>query len=366
MGLLLAALLAVTLVAPTNAVGTTSRRGWMPNGTVNAIALTKTRVYIGGKFTTLTNSANGHKVKAGGLASLDRRSGALIHTWHASANFTVHALAVFDNKLIVGGNFTLIDGQRRPHLAALGLLAGGLRSHFVPSTNDSVYALLPVGSRIYVGGKFSKVNGVHASKLAELDRLGHRIPNWPAGPGNTDKSVYALTRSFSRTSILVGGAFTTLAGSPQPFLGDISISTGLLTGWRPAPACPKGCFVHDIAVSKGLVFAGIGGHGGQLRAYRTAGAGTAYWKGCDGDVQTVSLHKNQLFVGGHFSKFNRVSHHQLVLLHAASGRVTGFRPRVTGPDFPGVLSVAARSDFVRVGGGFTNLGGHKHYAELPN
>lgn len=366
MGLLMAALLAVALVAPANAVGSTARSGWMPNGTVNAIALTPTRVYIGGRFTTLTNSANGHKVNAHGLAALDRRTGALIRTWHASANFTVHALSVFDNKLIVGGSFTQISGHQRLHLAALGLVHGDLRTFFVPTTNASVYALLPVAARIYVGGKFSVVNGAHASKLAELDRLGHRIANWPAGPGNTDKSVYTLARSFPGTSIVVGGAFTTLAGVAQPFLGDINIKSGLLTHWRPAPACPKGCFVHDVSISKGLVFAGIGGPGGQLRAYRSSGATTAYFRPCDGDVQTVSLHNNQLFVGGHFSRFDHVTHHQIALLHAASGAPTGFRPHVTGPDFPGVLAIAARNDFVRVGGGFTNLGGRSHYAELPN
>jgi hypothetical protein len=365
MGLLMAALLAVALVAPANAVGSRARSGWMPNGTVNAIALTPTRVYIGGRFTTLTNSANGHKVKAHGLAALDRRSGALITSWHASANFTVHALSVFDNKLIVGGSFTQIDGHARLHLAALGLVHGDLRTFFVPTTNASVYALLPVAARIFVGGKFNLVNGAHASKLAELDRLGHRIANWPAGPGNTDKSVYTLNRSFPGTSVVVGGAFTTLAGVAQPFLGDINIQSGLLTHWRPAPACPKGCFVHDVSISMGLVFAGIGGPGGQLRAYRS-NATTAYFRPCDGDVQTVSLHNNQLFVGGHFTRFDHVTHHQIALLHAASGALTGFSPHTTGPDFPGVLAIAARSDFVRVGGAFTSLGGRSHYAELPN
>jgi hypothetical protein len=373
LGLLMAALLAAALAAPTTATGTRARPGWFPNGTVDAIALTKTRVYIGGKFTTMTNSANGNKVRAGSLAALDRRTGALVRTWHASAFGTVHALSVFDNKLIVGGNFTQIDGHPRLHLAALGLVHGDLRTFFVPATNAGVYAMVPIAARIYIGGRFTQVNGTHAPKLAALDRLGHRISNWPVAtvngsPAVTDKTVYTLAKSYRGRSVVVGGAFHTLVSAARPFLGEVGIKTGKPDGWSPHPGCTKNCFVLKVVVAAAskMVYAGIAGPGGQLRAYRATDGSTKYLRPANGDLQAVAVHGDQLFVGGHFTRFDHANHAQIAMLHAGSGRLTGFRPSVSGPSFPGVESLSARADFLRVGGFFTNLGGHPHYAELPN
>src|SRR5439155_1645186 len=87
---------------------------WQTDGKVNAIKATRTRVYIGGEFTTLKGKVR-HR-----LGAVSPSSSAALINWSPNASSAVFALQVSANgkRIYVGGAFDHINGHPANHLAA--------------------------------------------------------------------------------------------------------------------------------------------------------------------------------------------------------------------------------------------------------
>jgi hypothetical protein len=83
----------------------------------------------------------------------------------------VHAIALQpDGRVIVGGDFTTMDGQPRGRIARL-LPNGSVDPSFVPGSGFShdVYALaLDAGGSVLVGGRFTVFDGYVTPRLTRL------------------------------------------------------------------------------------------------------------------------------------------------------------------------------------------------------
>ena len=138
---------------------------WNPNvnGTVRAIQVIGSSVYLGGSFTRVGNSGRQR------LAQVNTTTGAPT-AWHPGTDAEVLAMAHANGLLYVGGGFTTAGGAARAHLAAFSTSTGAL-SGWSPSTDDQVKALLvtPGGARVVVGGFFTQVNGTSAQHLAAIN-----------------------------------------------------------------------------------------------------------------------------------------------------------------------------------------------------
>ena len=201
-----------------NGAGDGSLKG-MPIGTVEALAVSGTDVYVGGDFTDVNN--NGTILTAADYVA--RWNGA---NWSAlgsnglagegSISFNVFALAVSGTDVYVGGYFTNVnnygkvlnaadyiakwDGTDWSALGSNGFAGDG-------SLNQSVKALAVVGLDLYVVGTFDDVNNKGtdlpgATYIARWDGA-----DWSALTDVKSLNFYTLALAASDNNLYAGGMF---------------------------------------------------------------------------------------------------------------------------------------------------------------
>ena len=149
----------VALVAPVissaTAQAATSSKGvvsdWGTDGSVYAILPVGDRVYVGGRFANVIDSA-GVSHPASNIAVYLRSQGAFDLSFAASTDNVVTSLAASDSQLFLGGDFTTVDGVARARIASVDASTGALVGAFTANANKIVDALQVSGGRLYVGG----------------------------------------------------------------------------------------------------------------------------------------------------------------------------------------------------------------------
>ena len=229
---------------------------WDPNanGTVNALAVSGSNVYIGGLFSG-ANSINGSFTR-NRLAAVDATTGNAT-SWDPNANNTVNALIVSGSTLYIGGAFngaTGINGNvTRNYLAAVDATTG-TATGWDPNANSSVYALAISGSTVYIGGYFSGATGINGNisrnRLAAVDATTGTATNWDPNAGST---VNAL--ALSGSTVYIGGSFISINPSLTRYsLAAVGANSGTATSWNPNATA--GLTVNALLVSGYKVYAG--------------------------------------------------------------------------------------------------------------
>jgi len=163
------------------------------------------RIVIGGGFTSFNGTTRFHVARLGQTGSLDTsfKPG-------FGANGTVWATVLqSDGKILIGGEFTAYDATNRNAIARLNT-DGSLDATFNPSSgaNDTVFAAATqTDGKIVIGGQFTMVNGVPRSHIARLNADGSLDASFNPGVGTSD-NVYAIAVQ-SDGKIILGGAFNT-------------------------------------------------------------------------------------------------------------------------------------------------------------
>lgn len=124
-----------------------------------------------------------------------------------------------DGAVIIGGDFSMIDGVPRRHLARLRA-DGSLDPDWNPSADGIVLSVaLDAHGRVYIGGAFHAVDGLDRNCLARIASGGHGEvdPRWNPGERvDIDCGDYADGGAFGIDVLTVGAYGDVFAG------GDIS------------------------------------------------------------------------------------------------------------------------------------------------
>ena len=165
---------------------------WQPsaNGTVNSIQLTSDcrHAFIGGVFSNVDGSS------AHNIAYIRTYNNTMVQDWGHSANGQVDTiLRTGNNHLLVGGQFTSINGSSNKYYVSLSLTTGkddgylnlGVSGHYVypgvgfNSTEVYNQQLSPDGGHVLVEGTFTKVGGNARQQIFMLN-LGSRgfVSTW--------------------------------------------------------------------------------------------------------------------------------------------------------------------------------------------
>lgn len=287
-------------------------------------------IYLGGVFTDWLNPVTGQQLPVQNLAALDASTGAPLGGFAThSFNGPVFAVAAAPDQtsLFVGGKFTRVDGSgvSADHLAEFDA-ASGAKLFFPSRVGGGVRAILPVpapGSTssglLYIGGDFTAVQGVARTQVAAVDLVTARIdtffaPSVSSAYGAVEVRSLALGSSLAgATRLFVGGHFDTVDGAAHESVAALDPVTGAVDptftpvldvasgGSDPLQAIDG---IAVVGTAGGTQVAGVilaqAGH--DNRAYRFDLGGNRIWTlDPNGDVQTVTVAGDSVYLGGHFT-----------------------------------------------------------------
>lgn len=313
------------------------------NGTVLAIAINGSDIYVGGSFTMAGN------VNANNIAKWDGSAwSALGSGENNGTNGNVLAIAVSGNCIYVGGNFSAAGGSSVNNIAKWD---GNTWAALGSGTNGDVRAICASSNEVYVGGVFAIAGGVSANNIARWNgntwsTLGSGSNNGANGP------VYAI--AVQESNVYVGGSFLTAGGVSADNVALWNSSTG---SWSPLGSGVN-LDVNALVVNGSDVY--VGG------MFTMAGSASAKkivkWNGNNwsalgdgmsgGDVNAIAIIGSELYAGGSFTTAGNVGANKIAKWDGSNWSALG-----SGIDGGLVFSIATSSNDVYVGGSFTTAGG---------
>jgi uncharacterized delta-60 repeat protein len=170
------------------------------------------KVLVGGLFSSVKGTSRSRvaRLDTNGVPDMSFNAG--------SVNGEVGALALQpDGKVIIGGSFTSINGTNRNNIARLNG-NGSLDLSFNPGSgaNDAVFDVaLQADGKILVGGNFTVLNGTSRNRIARLNSDGSLDSSFNPGTG-ADAGVYSIALQ-SDGKVLIGGYFLSVNGLMRPY-----------------------------------------------------------------------------------------------------------------------------------------------------
>ncbi len=265
---------------------------------INCIAVSPTRVYIGGDFTTLSTTYftdayyfaatdpltgkydsaftpnveypsvvnkllydNGNVYVAGylagiggysrsGVAKVSATDGSLDIGWNPSSTFTIgiKAMAADSNQIYLGGNFYMLGGQPRNNLGAVSKVTG-LATAWNPNVSGTVYDLLINNGKIFAGGYFNTVGADTLSNLAKISTVTGIADAWNPAPNEEVE----LIRPYYNTEIIFGWFDHIDTTTLVQGLGSVNVENNTPSSWNPHPGSDS---VYDMAIHGDKLYVG--------------------------------------------------------------------------------------------------------------
>ncbi len=351
------------------------------------------RIIIGGDFTSVNGQPRNAIARLLGTGALESTAAFNVGTGVGGEFGTGQVLSLAvqgDGKIVLGGKFVSVDGQPRNNIARLNS-DGSVESTatFDAGTgtagafgNGAVFGVALQGDgKILLGGEFTSVNGRKPGKLARLGTTG--VPEIaPAfDPGaiirSTNPGIVNGIAMQPDGKAIVTGQFNSVNGTPcgsiTRFNPDGTVDA-TFTGAGSGEDSPIFCAAvqTDGKIVIGGQFNEIGGTPRYRLARLNADGSvesTATFAdiiGAPGQVNCIAIQPDgKILIGGDFSAVGGQSRNGIARLNADGTLDTSFNPGagVTFPigpnDYAGrVYSIAVQPDVkILVGGGFTKVDG---------
>lgn len=215
---------------PRNFIARMKSDGSLDTGFVPAAA-------INGDVYKIVIQADG-KILVGGAGILLRlkSDGSLDTSFSGRTDGDVSAMVVqpSDGKIIIGGNFSMVDDTARAGIARLNMNDGSLDTDTsfnvgIGTDARAVNAIsLDPDGRVLIGGSFSAYNGTSRNKVARLNSDGSLDTGFDPGSGFsglTDSVQVILAQTDGR--VLVGGSFSSFNGKPLNHFGRLNYNGSL-------------------------------------------------------------------------------------------------------------------------------------------
>lgn len=209
-------------------VDTTFAPGAGPGATVYAVAAYPTnsvfagKVLIAGAFNNVNNYQVGCVARLNVDGSLDTNFDANVSI---GAGNVVRAIAIqSDDRVLIGGDFTNVDGVTANHIARLnsdGTLDTAFAAAVGVGANASVSAIaVQTDGRIVLAGQFSKASGVTRNSITRLLPTGAVDPSINFGQG-ANGVINAVVIQPADQMLVIGGGFTQYNGQTNNYIARI-------------------------------------------------------------------------------------------------------------------------------------------------
>lgn len=321
------------------------------NGSVLALSIQPDgKSLVGGNFTIIGGQQRTHiaRLNANGLLDISFRP---------SVNASVYSFVTQpDGKILIGGQFTKVNGQERKHIARLHP-DGSLDASFNPNANGWINSLaLQADGKILLGGQFSTVGGQTRNHIARVHADGSLDASFNP---NADGWVYAIaTQSDGR--ILLGGTFMMIGGQQRVSLARLHADGSLDESFNQSVSFTvyAVCVQPDGKALVGGAFNTVGviPRGNIARLHPDGSLDTSFDPDAGGTVFSLVLQADgKILLGGNFTTIGGQLRNRIARIHADGSLDPAFNPDVANPI---VNSVALQSDGkILVGGNFSAIGG---------
>jgi PKD repeat protein len=267
-------------------------------------------VYVAGKFTTARPAGSAPGVNTQPRANLlayNIETGVLDTTFKPQLDAQALAITASPDgsRIYVTGDFTKVDGAAYYRIAAFSTATKQVIPSFKPILGSQGRALTATNSAVYVGGNFRTVSGQPRDYLAAINAADGAVLPWTA---NTDHVVNALAVTSGGSKLVVGGRFTSLAGSTgMRGLGAVDASTGAALPWEASASvrnAGKDASITSLVAAGDTVY-GTGyvyGAGGNLEGAFSADSstGAVRWvEDCHGDSYSAFPQGEVVYVASH-------------------------------------------------------------------
>ena len=279
---------------------------WVTDGTVNAIAVTNDRVFIGGSFRYVgPYTGGGVPVNVNTMQPVAK---------YPKVNGSVHAVEPDGNGgWFIGGEFTVVGGRSRTNLAHI-TAAGEVNTNWVAHATGGddrglVEKLLLDGTTLYAAGSFTNLGGEPRKYVGAVDTVTAAVKPWAP---QLDSNVLAM--AVSPTAIYLGGKFFALNGNERRYVGAVDKVGGGTTTWNPwdlniNPIMFSGftsnthpyalAVVNGRVIVPGQFMTGFGWV--RLAAFSETNSRWAWGMGMSGYVFDMKVNAGKLYVAGGFS-----------------------------------------------------------------
>jgi hypothetical protein len=394
--LLIGAVATVTgAVAPGQAVAADPPNlSWQTDGAVRAIAFSGGVMYVGGQFSAVRPPGaivgSRKSVRRSNVAAFNAKTGALLK-WHPWVGGAVYSIAVSGSRVYLGGAFTTVDGVVRDRLAAV--TTAGRLTAWDPHADSTVNVVrISPDGNVFAGGRFGRVGGAVRSRIAEITPAGSLTAWAPqvgqlagaACPPRCSPVVFTIAFSRARDSVYLGGHFGLVNGVPRNEAAAVALSDGAtVRGFNPniyAPANCAGCTtpetsrVYTMIVSGSRVYT-CGGYwkvNGSRRSFNvsafdpdTGALDPTFTVQDDGDTPGCALRAGILYIGGHFNVAGAgcqptnldpcVIRHHVAAIDTATSALRSWNPGANSSH--GLLVIRATAKRAAFGGYMTRMGG---------
>ncbi|MFG2639048.1 fibronectin type III domain-containing protein [Streptomyces sp. NPDC048362] len=343
---------------------------WQTDGIIWSMASSHGVVYVGGSFSAVRppGAAPGEQeVKRRNFAAFDAETGTLLPCApdFAGGADTIRALKTSPDGqvLYVGGSFDQVNSTAVASAVALDTSSCALRSDFRPAMSATVRAIEVSPTAIYLGGDFSLVNGQIRNHIAAFTPQGSLLPF----SADFDLPVRALSFASSREKILVGGDFNWVNGRAVHAL--VALDTTGATEHTYPDWIPAASVVKALANDGDQFYVGAEGTGGGVFDGRIAGrleSDQMVWKdSCLGATQAIVPYKGLLYSGSHAHDcsstpggFPETGRRQYLLAQSLSnGEIQHWFPNTDGGlgEGAGPRAMTVADDILWVGGEFTKV-----------
>ena len=280
------------------------------------------KLIIGGDFTQFDGQVRSNVARLNLDGTLDV-SFDPISVSNGGSNSTVRSVSVVTNgvnlgKVMIGGRFDSVGGTNRVNIARLNV-DGSVDLSFDPGTgpNNFVHAALAQNDgRVVIGGEFTEVNGVARSHIARLNEDGSVDLSFNPGFGANDvvRSIAVDINGF----LIVGGDFTSfdsvVARGVVRLRTDGSVDKTFDAGMGAnGPVFSVQVAGNDGKIVVGGEFTSMNGDTNYVRVVRLNGDGTVAASfqpsgGPNDIVHTVSLQSDgKIIIGGGFTAVGSIT-----------------------------------------------------------
>ncbi|HQQ62554.1 MAG TPA: thrombospondin type 3 repeat-containing protein [Pseudomonadales bacterium] len=280
------------------------------------------KIIIGGNFTAVNGVARNSIARLNSNGSLDNSFNP-----GSGANNYVYAVAIqTDGKIILGGNFNTINGTSINRIARLNN-DGSLDTTFNPGTGANNWvksvAIQPDG-KIIIGGAFTFVNDVAHYSTARLNSNGSLDASFIQSSANNYVWTMALQTDGK---IVIGGLFTSVYGQPRNRIARLNNNGSLDTSFNPGAGASDSVIMTALQADGKILLSGnfflvnneTRNYIARLNSDGSVDATFNPGTSTNAPIYSIALqHDDRVIIGGNFTGVDGLSRNRIARLFAAS------------------------------------------------